>query len=417
MAMTPLERLASVTMIATHEIVVNLEKAKSALESLIKNMQDLTCLATVEGRVIWGNEMAANWLGANIDLLHLNNLRQLFKPEHWETFCEHIKAFTEKGDAGATIELHLPIIYEGAAREILWSIRIFSAVSIRRGTVLLVVGRDITDVLKERAAKAKLESEIETVQVIQSAFFPTDHIKNEKIEVCSFYHPADQCSGDWWGHFQLADNLNLVSIADVTGHGAPSALLTAMTQAVCMHFVNTITDRPSPALLMKQLNKVICDTFKGKLFMTFFAMLFDTERKTLIAANAGHNFPVYISGSLRQKITENPHELENILAASKPKTLSLRGNPIGFDPRSEYTEKEFHIEALDRFVMFTDGIIECKNREGQMWGAPTMRKTINRNLLKNAISFRDAVVHDAFEFYGKQPLNDDVTLVTIDILS
>jgi PAS domain S-box-containing protein len=419
--MTPREQLASATMIATHEIVMNLEKAKSALESLVNGMQDFTCLVTCEGRIVWGNKKAAACFGCDQDVVQQENMQRLFSEKDFKEFLDLLNPFRNSGLKGEPIEFQLPISLGGKQRDILWSARPFQAVSIRRGTILLLVGRDITDVLSERAERAKLEGELETAQLMQAAFFPSSHICTPSIEICSYYRPADQCSGDWWGHFNLGDGLDLVCIADVTGHGAASALVTAMTQATCMTFatkareVSRAESARFPSQLLNQINKVVYDTFRGKFFMTFFAMLFDTEEGVMRACNAGHNFPMFIRGPYRQQALSGTVLPENVKPFRGPEALALQGNPIGFDPNSEYPEREIPLQNLDRFLMFTDGIIECKNEAGQMFGSPNLRKAMTRFFDRNALMFRDSIIETAITHYGQQPLADDLTMVVIDV--
>jgi serine phosphatase RsbU (regulator of sigma subunit) len=420
MSMTPREQLASATMIATHEIVVNLEKAKSSLESLINGMQDLTCLITTEGRIIWGNQRAATWLQIDHDLVHLCQMKQLFKDDDWTQFQNRLEPFQRSGLTGAPSEFQLPIQMGPNSREILWSVRPFQAVSIRRGTILLLVGRDITEVLRERAEKAKLETELETAQIMQAAFFPPNRIRSAGIEICSFYRPAEQCSGDWWGHFNFGDGVDLVCVGDVTGHGAASALVTAMTQATCMAYANTARtgksqDYMHPSNLLHQINKIVYDTFKGKFFMTFFAMLFDTNAGVVRACNAGHNFPLFLKGQYRRQAIHKEALPENVKPFRGPEALAIQGNPIGFDPETVYLEKELPLQDMDRFILFTDGIIECKSEEGQMYGSSSFRKSIARSMEKDGVAFRDSIVDNALQFFGKQPLADDLTLVSVDV--
>jgi serine phosphatase RsbU (regulator of sigma subunit) len=420
MSMTPREQLASATMIATHEIVVNLEKAKSSLESLINGMQDLTCLITTEGRIIWGNQRAATWLQIDQDLVHLCQMKQLFKEDDWQQFQNRLQPYQHSGLTGSPGEFQLPIQMGPGSREILWSVRPFQAVSVRRGTILLLVGRDITEVLRERAEKAKLETELETAQIMQAAFFPPNRIRSAGIEICSFYRPAEQCSGDWWGHFNFGDGVDLVCVGDVTGHGAASALVTAMTQATCMAYANSARvgkskDYLHPSNLLHQINRIVYDTFKGKFFMTFFAMLFDTNTGVVRACNAGHNFPLHLKGQHRRQALHKEPLPENVKPFRGPEALAIQGNPIGFDPDTVYQEKELPLQDLDRFILFTDGIIECKSEEGQMYGSSAFRKSIGRSMEKEAVAFRDSIVEHALQFFGKQPLADDLTLVSVDV--
>jgi serine phosphatase RsbU (regulator of sigma subunit) len=80
-----------------------------------------------------------------------------------------------------------------------------------------------------------------------------------------------------------------------------------------------------------------------------------------------------------------------------------------------YLEKELPLQDMDRFILFTDGIIECKSEEGQMYGSSSFRKSIARSMEKDGVAFRDSIVDNALQFFGKQPLADDLTLVSVDV--
>jgi serine phosphatase RsbU (regulator of sigma subunit) len=73
------------------------------------------------------------------------------------------------------------------------------------------------------------------------------------------------------------------------------------------------------------------------------------------------------------------------------------------------------LQDHDRFILFTDGIIECKNEEGQMYGSSSFRKSIGRNIEKDGVGFRDAIIDNALQFFGRQPLADDLTFVSVDV--
>jgi serine phosphatase RsbU (regulator of sigma subunit) len=236
------------------------------------------------------------------------------------------------------------------------------------------------------------------------------------MEICSYYRPAEQCSGDWWGYFSIGQDVELVCIADVTGHGAASALVTAMTQATCMTFASRMGKRPEgesvqPSALLEEINQIVYETFKGDFFMTFFCIAFDHRKKTAKAVNAAHNFAMVVPRSIR----DNPPPPEPGRLNRFPETLLVLGNPIGFEPDTRYNEKEFAFEGGDRFVLYTDGLIECRDKNKRMYGIGSLRRSIMRHDALSAEGFRDALVGDALRFYGDQPLSDDLTLVTVDV--
>lgn len=421
MTMSPREQLASATMIATHELVLSLEKSKSAIESLIMGMQDFTCLATAEGRVVWGNDYAAFALGCVRDHLHRQSLASLFAPADWERFKGILARYKESGLAGSPQELELPIKQGKQVREILWSVRPFRAVSTRRGVLLLLMGRDITDVLRERSRRARLEGELETAQLMQVAFLPPQEICTPNLRISSYYQAAERCSGDWWGHFSLAPHLDLICIADVTGHGVASALVTAMTQATCLSFASQAREDLKKGQeikvedLFRQLNVVIYDTFKGETFMTFFGMLFNAKDGRMRACNAGHNFPLMVRGETRQRMQDEAQSQGPVKSLRWPDVLMARGNPLGYERQTRFAEFTLRLQEGDRFMMYTDGIIECRNENNKMFGASNLSRSMMKNIGLSTSGFLNAMMGEALEYFGSVPLADDLTMVVIDV--
>ncbi len=403
MALSPREQIASATMIATHEVVTSLTKAKDAMESLVHEMRDFTALITQEGRVVWGNKTAAQWLHVEHDHIHEHGVSRLFADDDWL----RVVALTEelKNEGWGDREFALGVKRGTVTRDVLFNLRPFRGVSDRRGQLYLLVGRDITDVLEARTVRAKLEAELETAQLMQQAFFPPAHLATKGLEISSFYQPAEQCSGDWWGAFDLGFDTDLICIADVTGHGAASALVTAMTQAACLSFAkrNYQSAQPiSPARLLTEINDIVCTTFKGGIYMTFFAVVIDHRNKVMRASNAAHNFPFVLRHDRRP-------------GARNPEAIVVQGTLIGYALDTVFTEKASEVHAGDRLVLYTDGFVECRNPERKMYGAGNFRRSILKHAEKPLEEFRDALVDDAFTFFNGQPLIDDVTLVTFDV--
>lgn len=398
MTLTPREQIASATMIATHELVSNLTRAKSAMENLVHEMGDLTALITTEGRVIWGNHTTSSWLQVDPDLLHEAHLSRLFPEDSWDEFYKKMKSLSSE----TALEFTMMIKGQDGPLDILWKVKPFRSVSARRGSLLLLTGHNVTEILATRSEKAKLEAELETAQILQNRFLPASHVVTNGLEISSFYRPAEQCSGDWWGHFDLAADCELVCIADVTGHGAASALVTAMTQALCLSFVDRHQGQEvSPAALIREINDIVFRTFQGDMYMTFFAIVFDHSSQKARASNAAHNFPMVLRA----------------IQPEKPEGVLVQGNPIGHAGGTEFVDIEFGFAKGDRFILYTDGLTECRNPQGKLYGAGAFRRSIIRNSRESNQGFRDKIMGEALSFYSGQPLADDVTLAIIDIKS
>lgn len=386
-------------MIATHEVVSNLTRAKSAMENLVHEMADVTALVTGEGRVIWGNQATADWLELPHDKLHEQSIDAFFDEESWRDFSAALGSVAS-GLVQST-ELASELRLRGQKRDVLWNLRPFRAVSQRRGIIVLLTGHDITDILQARTERSRLEAELETAQILQQRFLPPSQIKTTTLEIASFYRPAEQCSGDWWGYFDLGSGRELVCIADVTGHGAASALVTSMTQALCLSYVQRNQNRDvAPSSLIREINEIVYQTFRGDMYMTFFALIFDAKRGMVTGSNAAHNFPLVIRAKPMGK---------------NPEAILVQGNPVGHESNARFVDQEIRAERGDRFILYTDGLTECRNPENKMYGSGAFRRSIIRHQAEDVTDLRDSLVNDALVFFAEQPLADDVTLAVIKV--
>ena len=262
---------------------------------------------------------------------------------------------------------------------------------------------------------AKKEKELLTAKAVQDTFFSKDSIRSGNVFTVGTYVSADECGGDWWGHFVLNDDVDIVCIADATGHGAPAALVTAIAYSFFQTFFQIIhgmdTPNADPGQLLGKLNKVFWEAGRGKTTMTFFLGFVNKKTATLTYANAGHNFPMIFpkagdDSRLKKRKAGSLH--------SKYFQLSGKGIPLGYQDDSSFDTKTVSLEQGDKLFLYTDGLIECKNRSGEMWGKTKMIKALN-NLITQDIEFvLKEVVRLGFEFFDSEPTEDDITVVMIE---
>jgi serine phosphatase RsbU (regulator of sigma subunit) len=192
----------------------------------------------------------------------------------------------------------------------------------------------------------------------------------------------------------MPDEKVLVIIGDVTGHGVASAMVSAAAQGTA---TSLITDRLGDfdlRLLLKTMNSVIFKTANGRFLMTCFAYIYDPKARKLFFANAGHNFPFFCHAET-QKLS----------------ALVVRGNRLGDVRHSEYTVEEIEAQPNDTIFLYTDGIIECENPEGRMFGERRFRQLIREYSKLPMDVARDSLIHSALTFYDSIPPKDDITLV------
>jgi serine phosphatase RsbU (regulator of sigma subunit) len=252
--------------------------------------------------------------------------------------------------------------------------------------------------LRETAEKATLEKELEVARTIQETLVPpNDTVDRGFVSISGYFQPASQCGGDWWTYHDLKNGKVLVVIGDVTGHGVPSAMITAAAKAACDVARAVTGDEVSCTQLLEIMNRAIFESAKRKFVMTCFASILDPRTRTITYANAGHNFPyLYRVGA------DGKGEFGSLMS---------RGNRLGDLPDSRYTSKTTELAPGDVLVWYTDGIVECENEAGEEYGEKRFRAAIRKAADLDPAGMRDAVVGASLQFFGERPRKDDITMV------
>jgi sigma-B regulation protein RsbU (phosphoserine phosphatase) len=93
-----------------------------------------------------------------------------------------------------------------------------------------VMSRKISELIQESMEKVQLENELAIASTVQQTLMPPSDYRNERVYIKSHYQSASTCGGDWWGFFGVGNKM-CIMIADATGHGFPSALITASARS------------------------------------------------------------------------------------------------------------------------------------------------------------------------------------------
>lgn len=261
----------------------------------------------------------------------------------------------------------------------------------------------IRELIVEREDKVRLEGEIAIASTVQQTLFPPEYYSDPSIEIQSHYKSASQCGGDWWGFFRVGSK-GVFLIADATGHGIPSALVTASARScfsVLQKLATDAQDFPlTPSLLLSFANQSVHEAANGKIMMTFFVGIADFDAKTLTYASAGHNPPWLYRARAG--------------GGYKSESLVSKGPRLGeslYVP--SYDEKTVELGADDMLVLYTDGLLEDKNEEGTQYGKKRARKVIESHLAEGPKAVTTQLVRDFMSFNGSKPLDDDLTLAVV----
>ncbi|MCB0362064.1 MAG: serine/threonine-protein phosphatase [Bdellovibrionales bacterium] len=187
-------------------------------------------------------------------------------------------------------------------------------------------------------------------------------------------------------------------IGDATGHGVPAALVTSAARSAA-RILEELPDLPLNQA-MSLLNKAINGTSRGKVNMTFFLGVFNEETQILQYCNASHDPPFLIPH------IDRPLKKNDILPLMK-----ASGARLGESPDSEYNIAEIQLKEGDKIVLYTDGVTELRNSEGELWGERRLIRSVLKSTndhagLKESLAQLDQSIAD---FRQEAALEDDLT--------
>ncbi len=261
----------------------------------------------------------------------------------------------------------------------------------------------------EIAAKtASIQEDLQFAREFQEALMPRSYpqvgSRNPahplRLNFHHVYKPTSSVGGDFFDVLKLSDTRAGVFIADVMGHGARSALVTAILRTLLQDFAEQGND---PAKFLALINQHFINiTGQGNqfVFVSAFYLIVDTDKSIATYASAGHPSP-YLADRARRRVTPLIERLEN--------------NPaLGLFPTSTYTNFTSFLKADDVFILFTDGVFEAGDGTGEQFGRDRLRQVIEDNLDLDVHGLCQSVVTSLNEFTGSSTQPDDICIVGVE---
>jgi serine phosphatase RsbU (regulator of sigma subunit)/CHASE1-domain containing sensor protein/anti-sigma regulatory factor (Ser/Thr protein kinase) len=239
-----------------------------------------------------------------------------------------------------------------------------------------------------------VEQELGTARSIQHALLPKDLPKLQGWKIAYHYQPAREVGGDFYDFLRLDEGRIGLVIGDVSGKGIAAALVMANTQSV----LRAVARRGNiaPGQVLAEANEVLYAYIPSGTFVTCFYGVLDLESGRLVYANAGHDPPYSQRDGDAQE-------------------LRARGMPLGLMPGMPYEEKEAVLAAGDDLLLYSDGLVEAHDPEGEMFGFPRLRKLIMAQSAGSGEELVDFLLAELTRFTGTDSeQEDDITLVTLE---
>ncbi|MFH0920597.1 MAG: PP2C family protein-serine/threonine phosphatase [Fibrobacterota bacterium] len=242
----------------------------------------------------------------------------------------------------------------------------------------------------------EIEEELATAKRIQSVLANIPAPKTPSIDFSYYYQPSSQVGGDLIDIKALDKDLYAVLICDVSGHGIAASLISSMAK---MSFENAFKQSFSPSKIMKMVNNDICAVTDSTMFMTAFLGVINLKKGTFIYTRAGHCLPAIFSAA----------------RANNPLMLSEGSPIIGNSPDFDFPEYEVPLRAGDRLLLYTDGIIEIRNRNDVFYDKKRLFDFIQRTLDQPLDQVRFELLKEARAFSGRNSFEDDITFMLVDV--
>ena len=213
--------------------------------------------------------------------------------------------------------------------------------------------------LREEAAR--VAGELAAARLIQLNSLPSAaklFAAETRFSIAALLEPAREVGGDFYDFFMLDEQHLFVVIGDVSGKGVPASLFMAVTKALAKSAARR--GDPQLATIMKTASREIGAENPESLFVTAVAGIFDSATGSLLLCNAGHDAPLCRRADGR---------IEALAAASGP--------PLCVLDEFSYAVEQFTLAPGDVVLMYTDGLTEANNAEGELYGGDRLKAALN----------------------------------------
>ena len=302
---------------------------------------------------------------------------------------------------GATLLLGLlPLTrsLEGAAAALLVPLLLLLALAIAGLATRRTVEyryEDLAPHVKRIVERERVKAEIDAANRIQAALLPSSDPKLPGVVVASHYRAATEIGGDYFDFLPLPGGRIGLAFGDVAGHGLTSGIVMAMAKSALL--VQAGHD-PSPVRVMEALNETVRKTAPKRMLMTFFFGVLDPATGELRYASAGHLDPYVVRAG-----------------GGAPEPLSAWGFPLGVKRRTPFVEHVAHLGPGDRLVLYSDGLIEALDDDGEPFGFTRFEQVLAGAAREGADTMRQSLLSAVRKFTRNRPPEDDQTLVVLSV--
>jgi len=253
------------------------------------------------------------------------------------------------------------------------------------------------DLFQASIKKERLEQELKIAREVQLKLLPQFVPEHDGFELETYFITANEVGGDYFDFFKFGDNHQGIVIGDVSGKGTSAAFYMAEFRGVIQTLAKTFSN---PKDLICQANQIFYSNIERKIFVSAIVGKYIPEKRIFQFVRAGHNPIIFASN----------HN-------SKSRFIQPAGLAIGLD-KGEIFNKTIQLESLklsagDKLFLYTDGLTEARNEEGEEYGEERLCKILEESKKLSSRELKEHLLEDIMHFVGDTPLHDDMTFIVI----
>lgn len=240
---------------------------------------------------------------------------------------------------------------------------------------------------------AVMVKELKLARKIQDALVPHDFASSGPLRIAGAYLPMEELGGDFYDVFETQPGKWTVVMTDVSGHGVPAALVTAMVK-ISLGLHGRETSRPG--LVVEDVNRELCAALGDlKRYATMVLCHLDLDAQTLAFCNAGHN------------------ELLVVRKSGAREVYGPNSGVVGFRSDELFLTRTIPFAAGDSLILFTDGLIEARNGHRVEFGLDRLFAVVDALAPRGPDAIVDRLKGDVLEFCGTHAREDDIAVLAL----
>ena len=237
-----------------------------------------------------------------------------------------------------------------------------------------------------------LQNESNVAGGMQKSILPTEFPDGEYYQIYADMEPARNIGGDFFDIVELQDDRLGIAIADVSDKGVPAALF-MMTSRTWM---KGAAAKSSPGLVLREVNDLLYGENEAQMFVTLLYAIYNPETGEFTYASGGHDAPLVVR-------PDGSTEL-----------LPLTGGvALGVMPDLEYGQRTVTLEHGETIVLYTDGVTEAMNYDGEQFGAHRLREVFADTVPEDSVTAAQMVFESVRSFANGAAQSDDITCLTL----